>query len=27
MVEMGEFGAEPSEVVPDAGENGLDFLR
>ena len=22
MVEMGEFGAEPSEIVPDAGEDG-----
>jgi hypothetical protein len=27
MIEMGKFGAEPAEIVPDACENGLDFLR
>ena len=27
MIEMGEFGADPAEIVPDAGENGLDFIR
>ena len=26
MIEMGKFGAEPAEIVPDACENGLDFL-
>ena len=26
MIEMGEFGAEPAEIVPDACENGLDLL-
>ena len=26
MIEMGEFGAKAAEIVPDAGENGLDLL-
>ena len=26
MVEMGEFGADAAEIVPDASENGLDLL-
>ena len=25
MVEMGKFGAETTEIVPDAGENSLDL--
>jgi len=27
MIEMREFGADATEIIPDARENGLDFLR
>src|SRR5437879_1757960 len=27
VVDMGELGADPAEIVPDAGKNPLDFLR
>ena len=27
MIEMGKFGADATEIVPDAGENGLDLRR
>src|SRR5262249_20572193 len=27
LVEMGELGADAAQIVPDAGENLLDFLR
>jgi hypothetical protein len=27
VIEMGEFGADPAEIVPDTGEDGLDLLR
>src|SRR5438270_7223796 len=26
VIEMGEFGADAAEIVPDAGEDGLDLL-
>ena len=26
VIEMGEFGADAAEIVPDAGQNGLDLL-
>ena len=26
VIEMGELGADAAEIVPDAGENGLDLL-
>src|SRR3954468_24417040 len=27
VIEMGEFGADPAEVIPDTGKDGFDFLR
>ena len=27
VVEMGEFGADAAEIVPDAGQDFLDLLR
>src|SRR5207245_5031 len=27
VIEMREFSADPTEIVPDAGEDGLDLLR
>ena len=27
VIEMGEFGADAAEIVPDAGQDGLDLLR
>ena len=27
VIEMGELGADAAEIVPDAGEDGLDLLR
>ena len=27
VIEMGEFGAKAAEIVPYAGENGLNLLR
>ena len=26
VIEMSEFGADTAEIVPDAGENGFNFL-
>jgi hypothetical protein len=26
VIDMGEFGADPAEIVPDAGKDGLDLL-
>src|SRR6185295_3443462 len=27
VIEMGEFGADAAEIVPDARQNGFDFFR
>ena len=27
VIEMGELGADPAEIVPDAGQDGFDLLR